>query len=293
MHVHQLRTSARPIARCHGTAATGTTHDRAGSRRSILDGSALREHPREALNIPGTSLLLLTHTGCPYAARAWLAVLEKEIDFLVVHVDLANKPGWFLQLAPRGLVPAVEFRGQVVTESIDICRWLDANFPGPDLIPEAAAFHVNQLLEASEAFTNVGLRYLAGGSRLWGIDGRQSPQTRADYARQLQRLASSLDKSGGPYLAGQHVSVADLVYFPFVERFDVAMREFNLLNTEKAMPAVWRWLQTMHARESCQIVSANPRKLAEAYKQHSSLDFFDYCSYSTLSLHPHLEQLQS
>lgn len=47
----------------------------------------------------------------------------QEADLNIVHVDLASKPNWYSSINPQGLVPAVAFSGQQITESIDICRW--------------------------------------------------------------------------------------------------------------------------------------------------------------------------
>jgi glutaredoxin len=34
-------------------------------------------------------------TGCPYAHRTRLALLEKGVDFTLTEIDLENKPEWF------------------------------------------------------------------------------------------------------------------------------------------------------------------------------------------------------
>ncbi len=65
---------------------------------------------------------LYVHTLCPYAERAFLALLEKGTHFTLVHIDLSSKPSWYRQVNPRGLVPAVEYKGAVHVESLDICR---------------------------------------------------------------------------------------------------------------------------------------------------------------------------
>ncbi len=41
----------------------------------------------------------------------------QEVPYLLVHVDLADKPAWFRAVNPRGLVPVVQYDVQTVTES--------------------------------------------------------------------------------------------------------------------------------------------------------------------------------
>lgn len=87
---------------------------------------------------PG-NLYIYIHTLCPYAERAWLALLEKRVPFQLVHIDLSAKPSWFRRINPAGLVPAVQdAAGAVHTESADIVHWVDGAFEGPRLTPEDA-----------------------------------------------------------------------------------------------------------------------------------------------------------
>ena len=46
------------------------------------------------------------------------------VPFDLVQVDLSAKPGWFRAVNARGLVPAVQWRGRTVVESVDIVRWV-------------------------------------------------------------------------------------------------------------------------------------------------------------------------
>lgn len=48
-----------------------------------------------------------------YAERVFIALLEKQVPFHLVHVDLARKPAWYRGVNPRGLVPAVQHEGEV------------------------------------------------------------------------------------------------------------------------------------------------------------------------------------
>ena len=43
-----------------------------------------------------------THSLCPYAHRVSLALAFKRVPHARKHVDLSNKPRWFLQVNPRG-----------------------------------------------------------------------------------------------------------------------------------------------------------------------------------------------
>lgn len=128
--------------------------------------SPAQHHPRSPASPSLQDPILYAHTLCPYAERAWLALLEKQVPFQLVHVDLSSKPAWFRRVNPRGLVPAVQHGGEVLVESADICRWLDGAFPGPPLVPEdrQRAQEMEQLIRGPcSGAVSAGLDLCAGG----------------------------------------------------------------------------------------------------------------------------------
>ncbi len=59
--------------------------------------------------------------------QVWMVLLEKQIDFAVVFIQLYNKPEWYKELVPTTLVPAVDIRRGaqsrgIVYESFDILK---------------------------------------------------------------------------------------------------------------------------------------------------------------------------
>lgn len=113
----------------------GTASCRFQLHRRVLDPtmatmkSASSNYPGsivEAFSIPGPleadSLVFYSHVLCPFAERVWLTLLEKNVPHTLVHVDLSAKPTWYKRLNPRGLVPCVAYKSEVIIESEDICR---------------------------------------------------------------------------------------------------------------------------------------------------------------------------
>lgn len=81
-----------------------------------------------------------------------------------MQIDLSDKPSWFCRVNSSGLVPALCSQGRVVTESIDICRWVDSNLEGPALLPGDAECRsqMDALIRAASRINSAGFALLAG-----------------------------------------------------------------------------------------------------------------------------------
>jgi glutaredoxin len=54
---------------------------------------------------------------CPYCQKVWLLLEEKQIPFRIEKINMrsyGDKPEWFLQKVPRGLLPVIELDGRCV-----------------------------------------------------------------------------------------------------------------------------------------------------------------------------------
>ncbi|XP_062287017.1 glutathione S-transferase omega-1-like [Scomber scombrus] len=73
---------------------------------------------------------------CPFAQRARLVLNAKGIKYDTININLKDKPDWFLEKSPFGLVPTLETpAGEVVYESPITCEYLDEVYPEKRLLP--------------------------------------------------------------------------------------------------------------------------------------------------------------
>lgn len=78
---------------------------------------------------------LIDAARCPYCARVRLALVEKELEYETVEVDLGDRPQWLLELnPPDGRVPVLD-DGFTLPESEVIMAYLDERFPERPLLP--------------------------------------------------------------------------------------------------------------------------------------------------------------
>ena len=117
---------------------------------------------------------------------------------------------------PSGLLPAIEIDGKLLTESAVIMQVLEDAFPEntplrPPAGTRAAARH-DALLRLERNLFGDWLGWLV---QPWGGDA-----ARAAFYRTLGAVEGALAgaEGGGPYFMGPELSLADLVFAPFLER---------------------------------------------------------------------------
>lgn len=81
-------------------------------------------------------LLLHQYRISPFAAKVRRGMRYKGIEFRVKNYAMAQAKEIQKTVSPTGKTPVLQHNGQLVVDSTTILRYLDANFPGPKLVPE-------------------------------------------------------------------------------------------------------------------------------------------------------------
>ena len=162
---------------------------------------------------------LFSYEACPYAQRARMALIEKGIDFQLTEVDLYNKPDWFKQLSPYGKVPLVRHKNAIVYESRIINEYIEDAFPAPAMMPRDPAIRAKARIwiDYCDSYLMPALHKMIADRR----DAAQQAKNIALVADKFRFLESEgLRKlSEGPFFLGSEVSMVDVHYMPFMERF--------------------------------------------------------------------------
>ncbi|MGF1522784.1 MAG: glutathione S-transferase family protein [Leptolyngbyaceae cyanobacterium] len=209
------------------------------------------------------------HPLSPIARRVWLALLEKEIPFEPVVVNLQvreNLQPEFLKLNPFHHVPVIVDEGDRILESFAILDYLEAKHATPALIPntpaELARMRMLQMVTANELVPKL--------PALVTMDESENPDTATlrHVNIVLQFLSDQLGQR--TYFGGDQLSLADITVgaaLPLTTRLGLSLQAYPLLaawcdrvmtrpawqQTEPEAEALrtWRrWLSLMNKRMS-------------------------------------------
>jgi glutathione S-transferase len=170
--------------------------------------------------MPHAQLTLISHPLCPFVQRAAIVLLEKNVPFERIDVDLAAKPDWFLTLSPMGKVPLLKVElpdraDAILFESMAICEYLNETQGGVSLYSNDALSRAQQRswVEFVVAVLSDAWQFL-NASDLAIADGKK-----AAFRDKLQQLEGKLGQE--PYFAGSAFGMVDAVFAPVFRYFDV------------------------------------------------------------------------
>ena len=205
-----------------------------------------------------------TNSWCPFCERVWFALEEKGIPFEVEFIDLRNKPKWYTDMVPTGLVPAVKIEGKLVYESKDILLALEERF-GPSLLPddpeEKAVAREALETQQTNGLLSAGYQFLRGKSSDSNSKDEaeaQLPSLQAAFETKLNELEKALAKYPGPYFMSDF-GIVDIIYASGLFRFAANLpvfRGYQLLGNDR-FPNLSRWFEAIEQRPAYQKVKVD------------------------------------
>jgi glutathione S-transferase len=198
-----------------------------------------------------------------YARTCRLALEEKGADYDLVEVDIlsgANQTPEHLARHPFGKVPAFEHDGLELYETDAITRYINDAFPGADLVPADAAGR-GRMAQAigiigSYAYPAMILQIFVQRAVVPMKGGTADEDAIAAAMPRAETCVAALEKlnDGNAYLAGDRLSLADLLLVPVYDYFSQTPEGQKLL--AKA-PNLQRWWDAMRTRPSVQKTRPN------------------------------------
>ncbi|GAA5905477.1 hypothetical protein JCM5296_005884 [Sporobolomyces johnsonii] len=159
---------------------------------------------------------------CPFVQRVWIALEEKELAYHYVEINPYLKEGHFLAINPKGLVPAIEYKGKALYESLVLLEFLDDAFPDHSLRP-ADPHEAGVVRLASQQVSNVTIpafyKYVQAQS---ADDQRAGGEA---FIKSLQDVYQQwFVKGGATWARGEQFGILDCVLAPWIARFGILER---------------------------------------------------------------------
>lgn len=148
-----------------------------------------------------------------------IVLRAKDIEFEVTYINLAQKPDWFLKIAPHGKVPVLLVGDKPLFESNAIAEFLEETL-SPALHPQDPIKRAR-----NRAWTDYIPEFSGALGAIYSSGDKAAVADNVAAARAgLKKLETALEQErgdGGPYFNGAVLSLVDAAYAPFFMRFDL------------------------------------------------------------------------
>jgi glutathione S-transferase len=194
--------------------------------------------------------------GSPFVRSVQLCLEEKSLPYRMDALGPgAIRSGDHLKRHPFGRVPVFEHGDYRLYETQAILRYLDAAFPAPSLQPDEphAIGRMNQIIGINDWYFFPKVAAVIVFNRIVGpvLMGRTPDEAAIAAALPMaQTCIDELDQLLGSqsFLAGERISIADLMLAPQMDFFQATREGKDLLNDTNLAG----WLARMNQRPSMQ-----------------------------------------
>ncbi|RAL12654.1 glutathione S-transferase family protein [Aspergillus homomorphus CBS 101889] len=212
-------------------------------------------------------ITLYTNRLCPWAHRAHIALIELGLDYEEVTIDLDTpREPWYLEINPRGLVPALSYDGTIILESAIIAQFLVDAYPShllpPSNTPEGALQRARSTFFVDTWATKISPLYHAT-LRATDADRRAASDAFvAAVKKELEPLIYPANNKQGLYFEGsEKLTFVEVLLGSFLLRlFSLSKPEYGLYpadlvqTLEKETPAFKRWAEATIAHPSVKAI---------------------------------------
>ena len=175
--------------------------------------------------------LMYSYRRCPYAMRARMILVNENIDFDIFEISLKDKPAELLKISPKGTVPVLVTKNEVIEESLEIISWaFNQN--------EKSTFH--KLTKSEIDFANALIKKndneFKSALDHYKYHIRYPEKTKQNWRSDCLFFFDILEKqlSNYRFLIKDKITYADIAIFPFIRQFsNVDLEAFQDLNYDK------------------------------------------------------------
>ncbi|KAH7083247.1 thioredoxin-like protein [Paraphoma chrysanthemicola] len=202
-------------------------------------------------------ITLYTNHRCPWAHRAHIVLKELglQYDEVIIDLDTPREP-WYLEINPRGLVPSIDFNGEIITESGIVSTFLADAYPS-HVFP-AAGSPKDALTRARINFF-VDTWFTKAGSFWFQIlraeEQSEKEKLSKDFVDIVRKEIEPLLHNAAPFFNGSSkVTLAEALTAPFILRI-YALTKHGLLPQSVVdgfdqLPNFSKWAKEVVKQES-------------------------------------------
>ena len=186
------------------------------------------------------------HSWCPYCQKIWLWLEYKRIPYRVKKINMfcyGQKESWFLEKVRSGKLPAIEFKGQVITESDDIIAFLENEYG--ELGSFISSSHLIKTRELEREIFRSWCNWLCRESFSFIDNSFRKKRFKESISKFDNLLKESKSGFIDPSISDNgeaEPGVGDIIFIPYMERINASLFYYKGFNLRTNYRHVDNWL---------------------------------------------------
>ena len=186
------------------------------------------------------------HSWCPYCQKIWLWLEFKKIPYRVKKINMfcyGQKESWFLNKVRSGKLPAIEFKGQVITESDNIIEFLENKFGALGSLITSNNLQETRKLER-EIF-RYWCNWLCRTNSNFIENSFRKKRFKESIFKFNKILSSSKSGFIDPSVSNSGEigpGTGDIIFIPYMERMNASLSYYKGFNLRSEYPFINNWL---------------------------------------------------
>ena len=186
------------------------------------------------------------HSWCPYCQKIWLWLEFKRIPYRVKKINMfcyGQKESWFLDKVRSGKLPAIEFKGQIITESDDLIAFLENEFGA--LGSCITSSHLRETRKLEREIFRSWCNWLCRESFNF-LDSSFRGKRFKESISKLEKILST-SKTGfiDPSVSDSgkiEPGTGDIIFIPYMERMNASLAYYKGFNLRENYTYINKWL---------------------------------------------------
>ena len=186
------------------------------------------------------------HSWCPYCQKVWLWLEFKRTPYRVKKINMfcyGQKESWFLDKVKSGKLPAIECKGQVITESDNIIAFLENEFGAVGSFITSTQLRKTRELER-EIFRS-WCNWLCRESLHIFDNSYRKKRFRESISKFDEILSRSESGLVDPVVSNSgeiEPGMGDIIFIPYIERMNASLIYYKGFNLRSHYRNVDKWL---------------------------------------------------
>lgn len=190
---------------------------------------------------------------CPFCHYVQMVLRYKGLRYRLVPLAPEDKPEWLME-GYGGKMPCLVHDEEAYTDSATITQYLEYFFPGevPLTLEEEDPELEEEVKAATSGVFGAFARYVKNH------DKAQDPPLQAALFEELGKADALLQKTGGPFLAGDRITLDDMALAPKLYHVKVGVAHFKNVIIPPDLDALAAYMRNMFDMEIFQESSYPP-----------------------------------